>query len=430
MYSFLTRRFLDLYRGSASFAAHIPIPAFVSTALSRVVASSLTMLTAPSMPTLSGPYQTIGVASFYIRQPSPSLELVVKCFYPSSTNPTPKPSYPYMTPAQAAATGAFAGIPAFLFSHLPRIKIRATASAPLPSLPTPSSSSSSSPPSSSHFPLILYSHGLGGIPETYQTQACDLASRGFVVMMPTHNDHSASISQLPDGRVVEYVRVRGGTETEVRSKGLVQRVQEMTFLMNHVTASPPPSLPFDAPHLRRLLDVVDTSQLAVIGHSFGAATVVGTAALEQMTAEKEGRASRIRAVVSHDQWMLPVYEQLKDVRLSTPTLITVSVGFRVWDSNYSVLRRLFHSFAAQHTSRMLLVKESMHSNFSDVGLWSPMLARLSKNIGAIDHERCWTLLNEYNALWCGKALGWTLKPPISDSLLDETAKPSEVEWLH
>ena len=422
MYSFLTRRFIALYRGSAVLAAQVPVPVFLSSALTSA-ASSLTMLTSSSMPPLSGPYQTIGVSSFYIQQPSPPLELVVKVFYPSSTSPPPRPSHPYMTAAQASATAAFAGIPPFLFAHLPRIKIRATPSAPLPSTPTPTSTPS-------RFPLLLYSHGLGGIPETYTVQACDLASRGFVVMMPTHNDHSASISQLPDGRVVEYVKVRGGTEREVRSQGLVQRVQEMTFLINHITASPSPSLPFDAPHLRDLLSRVDTSQLAVIGHSFGAATAVATASYEQMTAEREGRQSRIKAVVSHDQWCLPVYDQLRDVHLSVPTLFTVSVGFRLWDGNFSVLKRLLQSFAPSHTSRMLMIRESKHSNFSDVGLWSPTLTKWTGNIGAIDHERCWTLLNDYNALWCGKALGWQLEPPISESLLDEHAKPEEVEWLH
>ena len=377
------------------------------------------------MPALSGQYKTIGVSSFYIAQPptlndstSPSstpLELMVKVFYPSSMAPAPRPSTEYMTKQQAAAVAAFASVPPFLFAHLPRIRVPAVQSAPIVT--------------GHKLPLILYSHGLGGLPETYTIQACDLASRGFVVMMPTHNDHSAAISVLPGGRTVEFVRVQGAEEKRVRSEGLVQRVHELTFLMDHLTASPTPSLPFDAPQLHSMLDHVDTSQVALIGHSFGAATAMATASFEQYNAEERGHPSRVKAVVSHDQWCLPVFDLVKDVRLSIPTLITVSQGFHEWSTNFDALRALFHSFPSSSNSRMLMIRDSQHSNFSDAGLFSAFLTKMAGALGKADHIRVWRLLDDYNALWCGQALGWKVEPPVSEELLDENHGPAEVKWL-
>ena len=424
MYSFVTRGLASVYRTTQSLLTHIPIPTVVSSAILSTAALPLTMF-APTMPTLKGRFQTIGCSTFYVQQDpsttsspaSPPLELVVKVFYPSSTSPPPSSStfVPYMTSQQASAVASFAGVPSLLLSHVSHIRTRAVSSAPLPS---------NLPP----LPILLYSHGLGGLPETYTVQACDLASRGYVVFMPTHNDHSASISILPT-RTVAYQPAHGASEKSIRSAGLTRRVQELSWLMELLTGGKT-RLPFEAAHLQTMLEQCDTQRVGLLGHSFGAATVMATAAWEQMRAKAEARPCRVAAVVSHDQWMLPVYDGIKDVRLTVPTLITVSQGFRDWDGNYSVLRALYRSFPSEVGSRMLLVKRSRHSNFSDVGLWTgAMIGRWSTHLGEIDYVKCWRLLDDYNALWFGRAMGWKEGPEVSASMLDEQHPPEDVEWL-
>ena len=392
------------------------------------------MMLAATMPELTGRYKTIGVSTFYIQQPAAAskpeagaertdeqederLELVVKVFYPSSTAAPPPPASQYMSKEQSAGVASFAHIPAFLFAHLPRIKVRAVDNADV----------AKPEDGSAGLPIILYSHGLGGIPETYTVQACELASRGFVVFLPVHNDRSASISLLPDGRRIEYEKPDGKDEKKFRSAQLVKRVKEMTYLMDYLTATDNSTLPFESSSLQMMPSHLDRSQLSIIGHSFGAATCVATASFEQMMADEQGRQPRIKAVVSHDQWLLPVHELVKSVRLRIPTLITISEGFYKWDGNYRPLRELFHSFPQPSDSRMLMIEGSAHSNFSDVGLFNATVTKWLGTIGKIDHERCWRMMDDFNSGWCGRYMG--VKGEGEQAVLDESRAPAEVKYL-
>ena len=402
-------------------------------AASAAAASHLGMLPASSMPELMGRYKTIGVSTFYIQQPASAnkpaagsertdeqederLELVVKAFYPSSTAPAPPPAGQYMTSEQASAVAAFAHVPSFLFAHLPRVKVRAVDNAEV----------AKPEEGSAGLPVVIYSHGLGGIPETYTVQACELASRGFVVLFPCHNDRSAALSVLPDGRRIEYEQPSGG-EKRFRSAQLVKRVKELSFLIDFITAPDLASLPFEAAALQGMAAVLDRSQLALVGHSFGAATSIATASYEQMTADKAGRPPRVKAVVSHDQWMTPVHELVQPVRLRAPTMITISEGFYKWDGNYHPLRDLFHSMPQSSGSRMLMIEGSAHNNFSDVGLFNATLTKWAGSIGKIDHLRCWAMLDDVNSGWCGRHMG--VQGEGEQAVLDPSKAPADVKYL-
>ena len=417
---------------SSSFSSP---PLHTPSSAASVVAAFGKMLPASSMPELMGRYKTIGVSTFYIQQPAaPSqpeagserteeqederLELVVKTFYPSSTAAAPPPASEYMTKEQSAAVAAFAHIPAFLFGHLPRIKVRAVDNAEV----------AKPDDGTTGLPMVIYSHGLGGIPETYTVQACELASRGFVVFMPYHNDRSACLSVLPDGRRIEYESPAGKNEKKFRSAQLVKRVKELTFLMEYVSAADITTLPFEASSLQTMPAHLDRSQLSLIGHSFGAATSIATASYEQMMADKQHRQPRIKAVISHDQWMLPVHDLVTSVRLRIPTLITISEGFYKWDGNYRPLRDLFHSFPQPSSSRMLMIEGSAHSNFSDVGLFNATLTKWTGTIGKIDHVRCWQMLDDCNSGWCGRWMG--VKGEGGQDVLDESKAPAEIKYLN
>ena len=420
-------------RPTSSSPSPTPHPSAIqSHPLLAAAADHLNMLPASSMPELTGRYKTVGVSSFYIQQPaSPSqpeagserteeqederLELVVKVFYPSSTAPAPPPAGQYMSREEAAGIAGFAGIPTFLFAHLPRIKVRAVDDA---EVAKPDEGTKACLSSSTRM-------GLAASPATYTVQAQELASRGFVVFMPIHNDRSAAISMLPDGRRIEYEKPAGKNEKQFRSAQLVKRVKEIFFLMDHVTTAK--TLPFAATSLQSMPSHLDQSQLALIGHSFGAATCIAAASFEQMTTEKENRQPRIKAVISHDQWMLPVHELVSAVRLRIPTFITISEGFHKWDSNYRPLRDLYHSFPQPTPSRMLMIEGSAHSNFSDVGLFNATLTRWAGSIGKIDHERCWAMLDDVNSGWCGKWLG--VAGEGEQEVLDESKAPAEFKYL-
>ena len=59
------------------------------------------------------------------------------------------------------------------------------------------------------FPVIVFSHGLGGMRTTYSTICCDLASHGYVIASVEHKDQSACLAH---GRVPR----RGAQENQFK----------------------------------------------------------------------------------------------------------------------------------------------------------------------------------------------------------------------
>ena len=157
------------------------------------------------------------------------------------------------------------------------------------------------------FPLVLFSHGLGGSMEMYTELCSQLASLGCVVVAPEHADTSASYSSkvTADGTVEEiwykpplpnsiepYSRQK---MVDYRGPHLEDRVDELTalycaVLTNTVTPTPLRSnvsasanananasgIDSEAEAVisltNQILAAVDPLQLHLVGHSFGGAT--------------------------------------------------------------------------------------------------------------------------------------------------------------
>lgn len=85
----------------------------------------------------------------------------------------------------------FASLPWFVFDHLVhtehdmQLDARMAGPSDSPSLPA-------------KLPLVMFSHGLGGVPDVYQVLLQDLASHGFLVAAVEHNDGSAAVTLLPE----------------------------------------------------------------------------------------------------------------------------------------------------------------------------------------------------------------------------------------
>jgi len=101
---------------------------------------------------------------------------------------------PYMAHERetASAFARFVRLPALVFSHLALLRI------PL------RKSDRISSEAKQKLPVVIFSHGLGGTPDCYQTTILDLASHGFIVLAVEHNDFSAAITKLPDGTTTLY----------------------------------------------------------------------------------------------------------------------------------------------------------------------------------------------------------------------------------
>jgi len=80
----------------------------------------------------------------------------------------------------------------------------------------------------SKYPVVIFSHGSGASWHLYVSLLRDLASHGYVVICPTHNDKTAILSLLPDVERID----RAPDSALSQSSCLDLRLKELHFLMD------------------------------------------------------------------------------------------------------------------------------------------------------------------------------------------------------
>ncbi|XP_050806847.1 platelet-activating factor acetylhydrolase isoform X2 [Gopherus flavomarginatus] len=147
------------------------------------------------------------------------------------------------------------------------------------------------------YPLIIFSHGLGAFRTIYSAICIEMASQGFIVVAVEHRDKSSSATyyhkenpgceaqeeatENPNEEWIYYRKLkRSEQEFPLRNQQLQQRTEECIRALdlildinngNHVVNVL--SLNFDWTLLK---ESIDTDRIAVMGHSFGAATAIKT----------------------------------------------------------------------------------------------------------------------------------------------------------
>jgi len=103
------------------------------------------------------------------------------------------------------------------------------------------------------FPLLLFSHGNGGMRSQSVFWCEHMASHGYIVMSPDHTGNS-SVTTI-DGRVVGYNK-------EGREQSAIDRPRDLSFLINAMER-------MNKGGDSRFLGKVDLEHIGVAGHSFG-----------------------------------------------------------------------------------------------------------------------------------------------------------------
>ena len=288
------------------------LPAMVTLGSMLIIigSASLTILfPAVELPPVSGPYR-VGVADFFL---SVDLELPdtctihgneseqhvsVKILYPTLEETS---IVPYLHPDSAIEfcrhTMRFGAPPPLKefgwLLHTWRLTgLRARRNAK----PLPASEIDS-------FPLVSFSHGLGGTADIYSYQTMALAARGYVVLLVNHNDGSAPVVRhvngslssfdykigklAAEGNHTEYVRLRR-QKTDHRVEELISATEAFLALNEDDI----PELSQAGVSFRNRL-----KNVTFMGHSFGGATA--------LTAAKR-RPDLASAVIAHEpavNWM-------------------------------------------------------------------------------------------------------------------------------
>ncbi|XP_029903654.1 platelet-activating factor acetylhydrolase isoform X1 [Myripristis murdjan] len=269
-------------------------------------------------------------------------------------------------------------------------------------------------------PVVIFSHGLGAFRTLYSAICAELASQGFIVASVEHRDESASATyyfrekceserrdeplpktsvSAPDNLVEEWMYYRalqhGESEFPLRNKQVKQRADEciraldkLIEINSGISVQNVLQTQFDWTTLENSMDLC---RIAVIGHSFGGATVI----------EALCKEVKFKCGVALDAWMFPIDEEIFP-RVKQPIFFINSEKFQ-WAGNISRMKKLESALIQR---KMITIRGTVHQSFPDftflTGNW---IGKLMKLKGDIDPEIAMDLSNKATLAFLQRHLG-------------------------
>ncbi|KAF1954484.1 hypothetical protein CC80DRAFT_493640 [Byssothecium circinans] len=405
----------------------------------------------PSFPPYTGPYKVgsvdVELPTSQLESPSPSPSpctniptVAFRIFYPGREDSKQR-GVKWLPNPQREVIGAYARFlgagNAFsqFFSVMPQLLHYIT-------IPVHHNAEILDPPTKSkRWPVMVFSHGLGGSRNAYSHLCGSLASHGIVVVAPDHRDGSAPISfvHTPDEdeklKRVEYKKVahKASTETyEARDEQLRIRLWELGLIHDALLKIdervPLKNVAEDQKKneckdilamFAQTLNVHEPGAMSWAGHSFGAATMVQLAKstyyrpasrlpdYRPLFTPSED-SSIVRQITPNspvmllDLWTLPIQSPSTSWLRSKPMpcynsptiggsnlLAILSEAFYNWSSNLNDTKRIVakppNASPSQPSPHIFYPISSAHLSQSDFGVLLPWIT--TKIFGAKEPER-------------------------------------------
>ena len=202
------------------------------------------------------------------------------------------------------------------------------------------------------YPLIIFSHGLGGNRTQNTIMIEELVSNGYVVIAIEHA-YDANVSIFDNGDIADY---RSGVNynrrhTEIltpeefwniREPQLKTRAADVSFVINKIEEG---GFPGD------ISQIINLDKIGIFGHSFGGATSIFSSYSDY----------RIDACVNLDGWMVVVPDNIINDGIKQNFMY---IGQEGWDEklNYEKLDQFIKS---NKSSSKILIPGTTHYDFSD-----------------------------------------------------------------
>uniref|UniRef100_A0A8C0SHH7 Platelet-activating factor acetylhydrolase n=1 Tax=Canis lupus familiaris TaxID=9615 RepID=A0A8C0SHH7_CANLF len=230
------------------------------------------------------------------------------------------------------------------------------------------------------YPLIVFSHGLGAFRTIYSAIGIDLASHGFIVAAIEHRDGSASATY--------YFKDQSAAEIGNKSWSYLQELK-----------------PGDEEiHVRNEQDSIDRDKIAVIGHSFGGATVLQALSEDQ----------RFRCGIALDAWMLPLDDAIYS-RIPQPLFFINSERFQFPEN----IKKMKKCYSPEKERKMITIRGSVHQNFADFTFTTGKIVGYIFTLkGDIDSNVAIDLCNKASLAFLQKHLGLRKDFDQWDSLIE------------
>lgn len=417
----------------------------------------------PSFPSYTGPYKVgsidVEIPTSQLETPGPSdspctnlSTVAFRIFYPAREESTQK-GVKWIPGPQREVISAYARFlgagNAFsqIFSVIPQLLYYVT-------IPVHQNADVLEPPTQSkRWPVMIFSHGLGGSRNAYSHICGSVASHGAVVVAPDHRDRSSPISfvHTPDEKEklkrIEYKKVAHKASTEVyeaRDEQLRIRLWELGLIHDALLKIderiPLKNVAEDQKKTRdgkdmltmfsRTLNVHEPGAISFAGHSFGAATMVQfvksvyyrpqsehtTTFRPLLTPSDDSKLVRqvtpTSPVLLLDLWALPIQSPSTAWLRSKPMpcyqspnggsnlLAILSEAFFKWTANLDATKKTLgkpsapppndsHIREDQPGPHIFYPTSSAHLSQSDFGVLFPWLT--TRVMGAKEPERVLTL---------------------------------------
>jgi len=267
--------------------------------------------------------------------------LVVQVWYPTLEKSKQVVSYIDSPDKRIGPLSKRIELPQFLIRHIQDVKSNAILNAPIRI-------------DNNLYPLILFSHGLGGMRMQNTVQMEELASRGYVVVAMDH-PYDANVTVYNDGTIAEF---RSGLREDasekefwdVRMPQINTRADDLSFIINKINLLKDNGDP--------LWKSVNLSKIGVFGHSYGGATSILASFND----------SRIDACINLDGWMEPIESKIIQKGLDIPFLY---IGQEKWiDTPLNDKKR--DSLIISSNGKKVLLSGTKHFDYSDTPQFSPI----------------------------------------------------------
>ena len=279
-------------------------------------------------------------------------KIMVQVWYPTNDNEGEKESYVDHGKIRVKALAEQFDYKPFIFNGLIKVKSNSFSNAKVDNQNSP-------------YPVIIFSHGLGGNRTQNTIIIEELASHGYVVIAIEHA-YDANVSVFNNGNIADY---RSGINYERRNEGenlteeefwsirlpqLETRVADVRFLIDELYKN---KFPED------ILEIIDLNHIGILGHSFGGATSIYSAYSD----------NRIDACINLDGWMVVIPDEIINKGIVQDFMY---IGQDKWwdELNYKKLDQFIES---NQRSSKILIPGTTHYDFSDM----PHLSSAGKILG-------------------------------------------------
>ena len=225
------------------------------------------------------------------------------------------------------------------------------------------------------YPLVIFSHGLGGMRMQNTIQMEELASRGFIALAMDH-PFDANITVFNDGSSADYrSAIIGEVTTEefwnIRLPQINTRVADVSFVLDYIKDIQGGDDSF--------WNMIDLERVGIMGHSFGGGTAIVASS----------RDTRLDACIALDGWLVPIEQSIIKKGLKVPFLF---MGQTYWTNpvNYEKLDTLIAASTA--SAEKLILDGTKHFDYSDTPQFNTASSKFGIS-GTMDLDELRTLLN-------------------------------------